>query len=165
MQLFRAESALQVAQTQTELGNDWYLDKVEVTGPEGVCWVFPCDDWFGRTEDDESVGRICSPLAGHWSTLVLLHAASGKSCLTITQRSHAGMVRAVFCWNLRDNGKCAMAITCDCRGDAADNPGPEGKNTSRTPGEAPQAERFRCCVPSSREGGSQQQAPCLTICF
>lgn len=48
---------LQVSQTQTELGNDWYLDRVEVTGPEGVCWVFPCDDWFGRTEDDESIGE------------------------------------------------------------------------------------------------------------
>lgn len=46
----------QVSQTQTELGNDWYLERVEVTGPEGVCWVFPCEDWFGRTEDDESVG-------------------------------------------------------------------------------------------------------------
>ena len=47
---------MQVIETQTELGNDWYLDRVEVTGPEGVCWVFPCDDWFGRTEDDESIG-------------------------------------------------------------------------------------------------------------
>ena len=49
--------ALKVSQTQTELGNDWYLDRVEVTGPEGVCWAFPCDDWFGRTEDDESIGQ------------------------------------------------------------------------------------------------------------
>ena len=47
-------------QTQTELGNDWYLDRVEVTGPEGVCWAFPCDDWFGRTEDDESIGEQLS---------------------------------------------------------------------------------------------------------
>ena len=54
----------QVSQTQTELGNDWYLERVEVTGPEGVCWVFPCEDWFGRTEDDESVGAPCPPLPG-----------------------------------------------------------------------------------------------------
>ena len=54
----------QVSQTQTELGNDWYLERVEVTGPEGVCWVFPCEDWFGRTEDDESVGAPCPSLPG-----------------------------------------------------------------------------------------------------
>ena len=50
-----------MSQTQTELGNDWYLERVEVTGPEGVCWVFPCEDWFGRTEDDESVGALPFP--------------------------------------------------------------------------------------------------------
>ena len=65
----------QVSQTQTELGNDWYLERVEVTGPEGVCWVFACEDWFGRTEDDESVGAPCPfarcsalPLHAGWRT-------------------------------------------------------------------------------------------------
>ncbi len=43
-----------------ELGSDWYLDRIEVTGPEGVCWRFPCDAWFGRTEGDDYTG-VCSP--------------------------------------------------------------------------------------------------------
>ncbi len=49
-----------------ELGSDWYLDRIEVTGPEGVCWRFPCDAWFGRTEGDDYTGAdCCSSLALH----------------------------------------------------------------------------------------------------
>lgn len=41
-----------------ELGSDWYLDRIEVTGPEGVCWRFPCDAWFGRGEGGDYTGEI-----------------------------------------------------------------------------------------------------------
>lgn len=47
---------VQVPASVAELGSDWYLDRIEVTGPEGVCWRFPCDAWFGRSEGDDYTG-------------------------------------------------------------------------------------------------------------
>ena len=41
-----------------ELGNDWYLDRIEVTGPEGVRWRFPCNAWLGRQEGDNYAGAL-----------------------------------------------------------------------------------------------------------
>ncbi|BDA46553.1 Protein phosphatase PTC7 homolog fig at C-terminar half [Coccomyxa sp. Obi] len=81
----------QVPASVAELGSDWYLDRIEVTGPEGVCWRFPCDAWFGRTEGDDYTGvmertltasevqpvaaprRLATPLAVSASAVALPH--------------------------------------------------------------------------------------------
>ena len=59
-----------------ELGNDWYLDRIEVTGPEGVRWSFPCDAWLGRSEgEDYDGGARCARCAlGQGSALRTLRS-------------------------------------------------------------------------------------------
>lgn len=29
-------------------GVGWYLDRIEVAGPEGQQWLFPCSAWLGK---------------------------------------------------------------------------------------------------------------------
>ena len=33
-------------------GAGWYLDRIEVTGPDGLHWTFPCSSWLGRSDTD-----------------------------------------------------------------------------------------------------------------
>ena len=63
----------QVHASVAEVGNDWYLDRIEVTGPGGVRWQFPCDAWLGRQEGDDYEGAQESgpdpPLVGMMAVL------------------------------------------------------------------------------------------------
>lgn len=37
-------------------GLGWYLDRVEVTGPEGARWSFPCNAWLGKSDTGDATG-------------------------------------------------------------------------------------------------------------
>lgn len=40
----------------TETGSGWFLDKVEVTGPNGQTVVFPCYSWIGKNDAGDISG-------------------------------------------------------------------------------------------------------------
>jgi hypothetical protein len=42
----------------TDTGEGWYLDHVEVDGPQGDHYAFPCHSWFGRSD--------CGDYTGAW---------------------------------------------------------------------------------------------------
>jgi hypothetical protein len=46
--------------TASELGSGWFLERVEVTGPDGAVVTFPCHAWIGEPDDDSGIG---TPLA------------------------------------------------------------------------------------------------------
>ena len=75
------DGTAQVHASVAELGNDWYLDRIEVTGPEGVCWAFPCDAWLGRSEGDDYTGVQPTLHCFFGAACTLLHAP--RSCSKI----------------------------------------------------------------------------------
>lgn len=46
----------QLTPSSTETGMGWYLEKVEVIGPNGVRWTFPCGAWLGKSATGHTQG-------------------------------------------------------------------------------------------------------------
>ena len=40
----------------SDLGSGWYLDRIEVMGPEGAVWRFPCHNWLGKSDAGDHRG-------------------------------------------------------------------------------------------------------------
>lgn len=40
----------------TDTGSGWFLDKIEVTGPDGQTVVFPCHSWIGKNDAGDISG-------------------------------------------------------------------------------------------------------------
>lgn len=42
-------------------GVGWFLDRIDVTGPEGRHWTFPCSAWLGRSNHPAGLdgGWVC----------------------------------------------------------------------------------------------------------
>lgn len=57
------------ASRATEVGSGWFLQQVEVRGPDGQLWLFPCHSWLGESD----CGNIAGPLERN---LLLLKASS-----------------------------------------------------------------------------------------
>lgn len=50
---------LQLGPNGSSTNAGWYLDRVEVTTPEGTRYVFPCGAWLGRSEsENEAFGQV-----------------------------------------------------------------------------------------------------------
>ena len=40
----------------TDTGSGWFLDKIEVTGPDGQAVIFPCHSWIGKNDAGDISG-------------------------------------------------------------------------------------------------------------
>jgi len=40
----------------SEVGSGWYLDRIEVMGPEGTQSSFPCHNWLGKSDAGDHRG-------------------------------------------------------------------------------------------------------------
>lgn len=50
----------QVEPSVSDLGSGWYLDRIEVMGPEGAVWRFPCHNWLGKSDAGDHRGACPS---------------------------------------------------------------------------------------------------------
>ena len=48
----------------SDLGSGWYLDRIEVMGPEGAVWCFPCHNWLGKSDAGDHRGACPSASPG-----------------------------------------------------------------------------------------------------
>ena len=48
----------------SDLGSGWYLDRIEVMGPEGAVWSFPCHNWLGKSDAGDHRGACPSASPG-----------------------------------------------------------------------------------------------------
>ncbi len=46
----------QVEPSVSEVGSGWYLDRIEVMGPEGTQSSFPCHNWLGKSDAGDHRG-------------------------------------------------------------------------------------------------------------
>ena len=46
----------QLEPSVTDTGSGWYLDKIEVTAPDGQLTVFPCHSWLGKNDAGDISG-------------------------------------------------------------------------------------------------------------
>jgi hypothetical protein len=44
-------------------GVGWFLDRIEVAGPEGQHWQFPCSAWLGRSNHPSGLDGEPPPAA------------------------------------------------------------------------------------------------------
>jgi hypothetical protein len=44
----------QLAASSSDVGLGWYLDRIEVTGPDNDVRTFPCGAWFGKGEGGQT---------------------------------------------------------------------------------------------------------------
>jgi PLAT/LH2 domain len=51
-------SIQQVEESITVTGVGWYLDRIEIAGPDGETWSFPCGAWFGKSDAGDFVGEF-----------------------------------------------------------------------------------------------------------
>ena len=49
----------------SDLGSGWYLDRIEVMGPEGAVWSFPCHNWLGKSDAGDHRGAVPQCVAVH----------------------------------------------------------------------------------------------------
>ncbi len=47
---------MQVEPSESDLGSGWYLDRVEVIGPDGGVLRFPCHNWLGKSDAGDHRG-------------------------------------------------------------------------------------------------------------
>ena len=57
----------------TETGFGWFLDKIEVTGPNGQTIVFPCHSWIGKNDAGDISGTTVQTDQQHQNGLLFTH--------------------------------------------------------------------------------------------
>jgi hypothetical protein len=61
--------------SSTDTGDGWYLDQVNVVGPQNDVHIFPCNSWFGHSD--------CGDYAGGWSMNSTQQGLHGDSCRAV----------------------------------------------------------------------------------
>ncbi|KAK9827711.1 hypothetical protein WJX81_003442 [Elliptochloris bilobata] len=91
----------QVEPSMSDLGSGWYLDRIEVMGPEGALRRFPCHNWLGKSDAGDHRGcqqRHLEPsedlIAGDAPLAKPLAVATGAAALPHPEKVEVG-ARAV----------------------------------------------------------------------
>ena len=85
----------QVEPSVSDLGSGWYLDRIEVMGPEGAVWRFPCHNWLGKSDAGDHRGACLSGvLFRAWHRLF---ARFVIVCCFVAGKEHAD---TACCWYL-----------------------------------------------------------------
>jgi len=62
-------TAVRIGHDGKGIGSGWYLDKIFVTNETtNKRWVFPCDRWLAKGEDDHAIERLLTPGDGSRTT-------------------------------------------------------------------------------------------------
>jgi hypothetical protein len=56
----------QVEPSVSEVGSGWYLDRIEVMGPEGTQSSFPCHNWLGKSDAGDHRGARAPRCPAAW---------------------------------------------------------------------------------------------------